>query len=217
VRSRRSVWSVHYSDDITTSRAQFLLPASIDTATMLDELFMNSFPDPAARRQAVQAYMAATGLPQSLAENVNYFSNRYMRQKQFQAAFGLNGAHGSLILSVFDTKRDALSVEQSDSDLLGSQLTKLDSNTHQRGLSSVYTYRMNSRTTGVLAATATRTESLSAGRVQDSRILRLGVTHKLASRMQGAVELRHASGAVSALTTRPYTENAVSATLSIQL
>jgi uncharacterized protein (PEP-CTERM system associated) len=140
-----------------------------------------------------------------------------MRQKQFQAAVGLNGAHGSWMLTAFDTRRDALSVQQSDSALLGSQLSSLNDNTRQRGVSSLYNYRLSSRTTALLTATVARTESLSAGQVQDTRILRFGMTHQLSSRMQGAFEVRHASGGAGALTTRTYTENAVSATLSIQL
>jgi uncharacterized protein (PEP-CTERM system associated) len=216
-RTRRSVWSVHYSDAITTSRAQFLLPASIDTSSMLDKLFLTSFPDPVARQQAVQAYMQMSGLPTSLADSVNYFSNRYMRQKQFQAAVGLNGAHGSWMLTAFDTRRQALSVQQSDSELLGSQLSSLNNNTSQRGVSSLYNYRLSSRTTALFTATVARTESIDAGQVQDTRMLRFGMTHQLSSRMQGAFEVRHATGGTSALTSRTYTENAVSATLSMQL
>jgi uncharacterized protein (PEP-CTERM system associated) len=216
-RTRHSVWIASYSDAITTSRAQFLLPAAIDTASMLDKLFLASFPDPVARQQAVQSYMLSAGLPQTLADSINYFSNRYMRQKQLQAALGLNGAHGSWMLTAYDTQREALSVEQSDSQLLGSQLAALNANTRQLGISSIYTYRMSSRTAALLTATASRSESLTTGLVQDARVVRLGVTHQMPDRMQLAFEVRHASGGAGALTTRSYTENAVSATFSIQL
>jgi uncharacterized protein (PEP-CTERM system associated) len=216
-RMRHSMWLANYSDAITTSRAQFLLPAAIDTASMLDKLFAAAFPDAAARAQAVQAYMQAAGLPQTLADSVNYFSNRYMRQKQAQAALALQGAHGSWLLSVYDTRREALSVQQSDSQLLGSQLATLNDNTRQHGVSSVYNYRLSSRTTALLTAQAGRSESLSTGQVQDTRTVRFGMTHQLPERMQVALEVRHASGGASALTTRTYTENAVSATFSIQL
>jgi uncharacterized protein (PEP-CTERM system associated) len=216
-RTRRSVWSVDYSDAITTTRAQFLLPAAFDTASMLDKLFTNAFPDPAARAQAVQAYMQMAGLPASLSDSVNYFSNRYMRQKQFLASVGLNGAHGSLLFSLYDTRRDALSVQQSDSQLLGSEVATLNDNTRQRGVSAIYNYRASSRTSALVTAVAGHTESLSTGLVQDTRVLRFGMTHQLSNRMQGAFEQRHAMGGAGALTTKTYTENAVSATLSIQL
>jgi uncharacterized protein (PEP-CTERM system associated) len=216
-RMRRSVWSVDYSDAITTTRAQFLLPAAFDTASMLDKMFTNAFPDAAARAQAVQAYMQMAGLPASLSDSVNYFSNRYMRQKQFLASVGLNGAHGSLLLSLYDTRRDALSVQQSDSQLLGSEVATLNNNTRQRGVSANYTYRASMRTTALVSAIAAHTESLSTGLVQDTRVLRFGMTHALSNRMQAAFEVRHAQGGAGALTTKTYTENAVSATLSIQL
>jgi uncharacterized protein (PEP-CTERM system associated) len=216
-RMRHSIWIANYSDAITTSRAQFLLPAAIDTASMLDKLFLASFPDALARQQAVQAYMQAAGLPQTLADSINYFSNRYMRQKQLQLAVGLNGAHGSWMLTAYDTRREALSVAQSDSQLLGSQLANVNADTRQRGVSSIYTYRMSSRTTALLTATASRSESLTSGLVQNARVVRLGMTHQMPDRMQLAVELRHSAGGAGALTTRTYTENAVSATFSIQL
>jgi uncharacterized protein (PEP-CTERM system associated) len=216
-RMRHSIWIANYSDAITTSRAQFLLPAAIDTAAMLDKLFLASFPDALARQQAVQAYMQAAGLPQTLADSINYFSNRYMRQKQLQLAVGLNGAHGSWMLTAYDTRREALSVAQSDSQLLGSQLANINADTRQLGVSSIYTYRMSSRTAALLTATASHSESLTSGLVQNTRVVRLGMTHQMPDRMQVAVELRHATGGAGALTTRSYTENAVSATFSIQL
>lgn len=216
LRTRHSVWSVNYSDMITTTRAQFLLPATIDTATMLDKLFTTSIPDPAQRALAVQAYMQATGLPASLADNVNYFSNRYMRQKQAQAAAIINGAHGSLMLSAFHSRRDALSLQQSDSSLLGSQLASINDNTTQRGVSAIYNYRLSSRTNAMFSGLVSRTESLTTGYVQNNRVARLGVTHKLTSRAMAAMELRHARGGTGAIAMKNYTENAVSATVSIQ-
>jgi uncharacterized protein (PEP-CTERM system associated) len=101
-RSRHSVWSINYSDAVTTTRQQFLLPSTIDTAAMLDTLFSARFRTRSLRQQAVQAYLQATGLPPSLANNVNYLSNRYMRQKQLQAAVAFNWAHSSLVLAVPD-------------------------------------------------------------------------------------------------------------------
>jgi uncharacterized protein (PEP-CTERM system associated) len=216
LRTRHSVWSVNYSDMITTTRAQFLLPASIDTATMLDKLFTGSFPDPVQRAQAVQAYMQQTGLPSSLADSVNYFSNRYMRQKQAQVAGILNGAHGSLMLSAFASRRDAVSLQQTDSSLLGSELASINDNTTQRGVSAVYNYRLSPRTNAMLSALASRTESLTTGYVQDNKVARLGMTHKLSRRAMAAMELRHARGGTGAIAMKNYTENAVSATVSIQ-
>jgi uncharacterized protein (PEP-CTERM system associated) len=217
LRSRRSVWSVNYSDDVTTTRSQFVLPAAIDTASMLDRLFSTAIPDPAARAQAVAAYMQTAGLPATLANSVNYLSNRYMRQKQLQAAVALRGAHGDLLFSAFDTARTALSLQQSDSQLLGSQLATLNDDTRQRGASATWNYRMSSRTDGLLALTATRVRSLATGLTGSNRALRAGLSHQFSGKLRGAVELRRTDGDTGAGSGQRYRENALAAALSVQL
>lgn len=216
-RSRHSVWHARYSDTITTSRAQFLLPATFDTASMLDKLFAASFPDPAARAQAVATYMKATGLPATLADSINYFSNRYFRQRQFNAGTVFSGARSNLALGVYDVRREAQSVARSDSELLGSQLSTLSDNARQRGIDATFNYRLGKRTALRLGSGATRTESLSTGRTSHGRTLRLGASHQFSQGMHGALELRRSSGSAGLLGERTFVENAISASLSIQL
>jgi uncharacterized protein (PEP-CTERM system associated) len=144
-RSRHTVWNISYDESVTTSRQNFLLPATVDTASLLDRLFMSNFPDPTLRRQAVDAYLQTTGLPASLANNINYLSNRYLLQHQFMASVGMIGARSTLLFSAYDTRRNALSLQQADSQLLGSTLSNLNDNTHIRGLSATFNYRLSSR------------------------------------------------------------------------
>lgn len=214
--SRYSVWSINYSDAVTTTRQQFLLPSTIDTAALLDTLFSASIPDPVLRQQAVQAYLQSTGLPPSLANNINYLSNRYLRQKQLTAAVAFNWAHSSLVTSVFKTQTNALSLQQSDSALLGSQLASLNDNTRQRGVSSVFTYRLSSRTVATASANAYRVTSLDTGFTNNHRLLRVGMVRRLDRRLNAAVDLRHVHGGTGAGTGQTYSENAVSASLSAQ-
>jgi uncharacterized protein (PEP-CTERM system associated) len=216
-RTRLSVWTATYSDDVTTTRAQFVLPAAIDTAGMLDRLFATSIPDPALRAQAVAAYMQSTGLPPTLANSINYLSNRYMRQKQLQLAAAFRGAHGDLVLSVFDTARTALSLQQSDTGLLGSQLSTLNDDTRQRGASGAWNYRMSSRTNALVTANATRVRSLSTGLTSTSRALRVGLTHQFGGKVRGALELRRTEGDTGALSGSRFRENAISAGINVQL
>eukprot|EP01032_Pedospumella_encystans_P029152 gene29152-32925_t len=61
-RTRTSVWSLTYSDAVTTTRSQFQLPSAVNTFALLDQLFQAQIPDAAARRQAVEAYIIAAGL-----------------------------------------------------------------------------------------------------------------------------------------------------------
>jgi len=221
VRSRRSVWLLSYSDAITNSRSQFTLPAAVDTAAMLDRLFLTSIPDPVQRRQAVEAYIQASGLPPSLADSVNYLSNRYMRQKQLQASAAFRGLRSSAVLSAYANERTALSSQTSDSALLGSQLASLNNNVRQFGANATATYRLNGRSSLVGSATASRTESLTTGRESVQRHLRLGFNTQLGRHLNGSVELRRRLGdtdfEIGSLATRGYSENAISATLSMQL
>jgi uncharacterized protein (PEP-CTERM system associated) len=214
--SRHSVWSINYSDAITTSRQQFLLPSTIDTAALLDTLFSASIPDPVLRQQAVQSYLQATGLPPSLANNVNYLSNRYLRQKQLSAAVAFSWAHSSLVTSVSKTERTALSLQQSDSELLGSQLATLNDNVRQRGIDSLYTYRLNSRTSATGNVNFTRVTSIDTGITENHSQLRVGLARRFDRHMNFAVDLRHVRGGFGAASGRTYTENAVSASLTAQ-
>jgi uncharacterized protein (PEP-CTERM system associated) len=215
-RSRHTVWNINYNEAVTTSRSQFLLPASVSTIDLLDRLFMPTIPDAAERRLAVQAYLQATGLPSSLANDVNYLSNRYMLQKQFQASAGFSGAHSLLLLSLFDTRNTALSLQQADSQLLGSSLSSLNDNVRQKGVSANFNYRLSSRSQVNAGLTASRSDSLTTAVSQDTRALRVGLTRQLERKLVGTLELRRAQGKTST-GARSYTENAVSATLSMKL
>jgi uncharacterized protein (PEP-CTERM system associated) len=215
-RTRHTVWSVVYSDDVTNTRSQMLLPAAIDTAAMLDRLFASAYPDPVARQQVVQAYIAAAGLPPSLAENINFLSNRYLRDKRLQSALTLRGARSDLTFSVFRDERTALSLQQSDSALLGSQLASLNDNVHQRGFTVSYAYRLSQRTTAQTSLNAFRALSLDTNTVNNNRQLSLSLTHALNAKAQASLEVRHSRGSLSFFNSTPYHENAIVAGLKVQ-
>jgi uncharacterized protein (PEP-CTERM system associated) len=220
-RTRHTVWSVVYSDDVTNTRSQLLLPAAIDTAGMLDRLFTSAYPDPAARQQVVQAYMVATGLPPSLFHNVNFLSNRFVRDKRLQGAATLRGARSDLTLTVYRDQRNALSLQQSDSALLGNRLASLYDNVDQRGVTVNYAYRLSQRTTAQAGVNAYRALSLDTDTVNNSQQLSLSVTHALSARARGSLEVRHSRGKIgfmngASLNGAPYHENAIVAALNVQ-
>jgi uncharacterized protein (PEP-CTERM system associated) len=215
-RTRHTVWTLDYSDDITNTRSQLLLPAAIDTAAMLDSMFASAYPDAAARQQAVQAYMAATGLPPTLADSINYLSNRYIRSKRLQGAVTLRGARSDLTLSVFREERAALSLQQSDSTLLGSQLASLNDNVRQRGASAVFGYRLSPRSTALANLYLNRTLSLTTGTENNTEQLQLGLTRAFSAKARGSLEWRHSRGDFGLLNSAPYHENAIAATLTVQ-
>ena len=214
-RSRNIVWSLNYSDQVTTTRSQFLLPASIDTAAMLDRMFSASFPDPVQRQQAVQAYIAAAGLPPSLANSVNYLSNRYVRAKQLRGAAILRGARSSLTFSVFKDRREALSLQQSDSALLGSQLATLNDNVSQRGVNIDAEYRLSPISSLMASAYLVRVQSLDTDITNNNRTWRLAASRRFGKHATGNIEARHVLGNLGFDRKSMYHENAIAATLSV--
>lgn len=214
-RSRHTAWSIVYDDTVSSTRANFLLPASIDTASLLDDLFRASYPDPAERARAVEAYMLATGLPPSLADNVNYFSNRYSLQKQLRGSVAFKQGRTSATFSVYRMRRDALSIRETDSVILGSSVNAINDNTDQRGFNATWDYRLTGRTQLNLISDITDNESLSTGLKARSSSVRFMARHQLRARMRANVELRHIEGAI--LGGHRYTENALAASLSMQL
>ncbi len=212
-RSRGTVWNVVYSDSVSSSRSQFLLPQAIDTAAMLDNLFRAQIPDPLLRAAAVQAYIQSAGLPPSLATSVNFLSNRYSLQKQLNASVAWQLARTTSTLSVFKNKRQMLSSQQVDSALLGSSLLSLNDNTEQTGAMASISYRPGAQTVASLIGNAMNIKSLSDARTSQHRDLRFNLSRTYSSRTSGILELRHVKGS-SGVGGQQYTENAVAATLT---
>ncbi|HEX8605887.1 MAG TPA: TIGR03016 family PEP-CTERM system-associated outer membrane protein [Pseudoduganella sp.] len=213
-RSRNTVWSINYSDDVTTSRNNFLLPSTVDTAAMLSQMYQTNIPDAAQRALFVDAYIRALGLPRSLPNPVNYFSNRYTLQRQFNTSVAWRSARTTAVATLFKMRREALSLVQYDSALLGSSQRNLNDNTDQTGLSLNVGYRLSARTSAAFSATVNRSKSLSDEISENNRQFRLYVTRSFQQRLSGTLEVRRGAGGL-ALQNSSYTENAVAASLSM--
>jgi uncharacterized protein (PEP-CTERM system associated) len=216
-RSRGTVWSINYNDSVTTTREQMLIPALVNAIDILDRLFSTSIPDPDARRQAVDAYIRANGLPPSLAHNVNYFSNRFFLQRQFQASMAFNTARTTSVVALNASRRTALSVLETDSAATDSGPLGLNDNTRQVGASVLVSYRLSPRSAVNMSVSDARTNSLTTGIKDDRKSVSLSMTSQLQRKLKGAVELRHTQGNVAVAGGSMYHENAVSASLSYQL
>lgn len=207
-RTRATAWSVRYSTDVTTSRDQFLLPASVSTFALLDRMLAGAIADPVQRRQAVDAFIRANGLPRTLTDSVNYLSNRYILQKRLQLSMAWTLAHSVLVLSLTDERRNALSSVQSDSTLLGSSFGSLNDNSHQQGASATFNYRLSPRSSLNLSASVNKADSLVQEASSINRAFRLALTRQFGRRLTGDLELRRQTGSVAGAG-RGYRENAV--------
>lgn len=218
-RSRRTVWNISYDDGITTAREQFLLPSTVDTNSLLDRLFAASITDPVARRQAVEAYIRDTGLPPSLSDDINFLSNRYFRQKTLLGSMAFKLARTSGVLSVSSSERIALSSQESDSALLGNQLRARNDNVRQHAASARVNYRITTRTSAQASANWSRSRSLTIDLDDRRRDFRIGLAHQLGRKVSATVDLsrRHGSMARFSSNSGPFTENAISASLTAQL
>ncbi|MFL6658652.1 MAG: TIGR03016 family PEP-CTERM system-associated outer membrane protein [Massilia sp.] len=216
-RSRHTVWSLNYDDSVTSTRANFLLPATVDTAALLDALFQANYPDPVERARAVQDYIRNAGLPPSLANNVNYFSNRYSLQKQLRGSVMFREGRTGAIFSIYRVTRDALSIRETDSPLLGNNLNTINDNTRQQGFNVSWDYKLTARTNLNLISDIIDNESLSTGNKSRSSAVRFAARHQLRAKLAASLELRHVKGNTSLLGGRPYTENAVAASINMQL
>jgi len=215
LRARRMVYDIQYADSITSSRSQYLLPAAVDTAALIDRLFNSMIPDPLERERAVAAYIQANGLPASLANDINYLSNRYARDKQLRASVGWRGQRGTALLSAYRGERRAVSDQQSDSPLLGNSLSSLNDNVRQHGGNFTYTHRLGARSSLQGGADYRFSESLTTGRESRERLFYVRLNQDFGRRLTGSLEARRLNGGADFAGRRDYTENSVIAGLTL--
>jgi uncharacterized protein (PEP-CTERM system associated) len=105
---------------------------------------------------------------------------------------------------------------QTDSALLGSQLANLNDNTDQKGVNASLSYQLGPRSQATVSATAYRAESLSTDRVDNNRQFSLFLTRQFSARLSALAEVRRVNGHSVGVGARKYTENALSAGLSMK-
>ncbi|BAN36751.1 hypothetical protein SCD_n02952 [Sulfuricella denitrificans skB26] len=209
-RTRLTTWSLGYSEDITSTRDQFLIPATIDTASFLNQLLAATMPDPVIRKLYVDAITLRVG--PSLAESVNYLTNRLFLQKRLQASVAVTGAKNTLILSLFHATRDAQTSQTQDSTLFGSSALALSDSTKQVGGNAFWNWRIGPRTSANINAGYTRNSYPSLGRTDNDKTIRLSLTRQFQPKLNGSVELRRLQRD-SSQDSGDYSENALTASL----
>jgi len=213
-RQRRMLWTLDYSEAITSTNGQFLSVAPSAMSDFLFQLWETRIPDPVTRRGAIQAFIALSQLLGPTG-NVNYFSHRYYLQKQWRLATLYAGNKATWSLGLSSTARTAQSSSAIDSALLiGPTDIALQDRTRQTSLQAGSSWRLNGRSQLNLSASTGVAESLSNGRKDRNSALVLSMTRQLSSRVNLSADLRHSQHRSNA--GGNYRENGVSTTLSMQ-
>jgi uncharacterized protein (PEP-CTERM system associated) len=210
-RTRLTVWNFSCQEDLTSSRAQFLLPVAIDAAATLNQLWKDSIPDPVARDQVVRNFIRDTGIGPSLVVPVNSFTNRIFLQKSAHGSVTLRTPRGTIMLGAFHTRRNPQSALDADR---GVAQSALEERTRQTGITALWNHQLSPRTSATASAGYTRIRSDSVQREDENLTLRAGLTRVFQPGLKGGIELRrqqHQSNVGSA----EYRENAISAFVSL--
>jgi len=84
------------------------IPAGADVAQYLDSAFATRIPDPKDRAQAVEQFLAKTGLPPTLASPVDFYAPSITLQESATVSAVLIGVRNSLTFSVFYLKSNLI-------------------------------------------------------------------------------------------------------------
>ncbi len=222
-RSRNTVWSINYSEDISTTRSQLLgtgeyrIPATIGNKDLLNNAYASLHPDidPASRSQIIDDAIERGSLALRVPAYLSYFTNRYILQKRLVASVALNSAKSTLIVSAFNSLQEAQTTQDVDILLLGMFGTTnqaLNDKTKQTGGNALWSWRLSPRTNVNVSAGYARSRSISAGITDTNRTIGLGMTRQFRPKLNGAVNLRH-NERDTTQSAGNYRENSIFATL----
>ncbi len=84
------------------------IPAGVSLSTLLDGMLASQYPDPAARARAVQNLLSVTGLPSTLPNAINYYTQSATLQDTLTATAVLLDQRNSYAASLFHAKTQDL-------------------------------------------------------------------------------------------------------------
>jgi uncharacterized protein (PEP-CTERM system associated) len=183
-RNPFSAFDVNASRNITSYPQQlFAAPDGGGVAALVDASFVTRIPDPVARAQAVQAFLAASGLSTSLQTPVNFYTQQVILYDQQSATFTLLGVRNSTAFTLYNRKSEAIS---GGSGVALPTLLSGQNNNTQRGGAITFSHRLTPLTN--LSATYTRYQTTSTpplvGRTTGDTVL-VGVDTRLGPNTNG--------------------------------
>lgn len=210
-RTRHTVLQASYNEDVTTTQSQFQSQTSVDTAKLLDGLFTATIPDPIKRKNAVDAAIRDNQLGTFFTTPLNGFTTQFFLQKAFQASLGMIGVRNTVLLSIYDTSRQA----QNGQLVAGSSLTDTADN-RQIGASASWIWRVAPLSTANFLVSSSKTHALNSNRTERNQLASASLSHQFSRHIRGSVGVRRSqqNGADNAASIK---ENAVFAAVSTDL
>mgnify|MGYP001556817038 CR=1 FL=1 len=124
------------------------------------------------------------------------------------------GAKNTLLLSIFNTSRDAQTAQSEDSALFGTSNLSLEDRTRQSGLNVLWNWRMSPRTSINTSAGYSRINAEPTGRKSKNKTAGLALTRQFQPKLKGTIELRRHEQSTTE-STGNFRENALSASISM--
>lgn len=185
-RARTSVWSFGYHEDVSTTRGQYLLPATNNTASFLNQLWQTLIPDANARQQIVSNFIRDTGLPLALAQPVNTLTNQVFLQKNLQASVAIAGVRNTAVINLFNNVRESLSTGLLDTSLNPGLLN----NVRQLGANTLWNWKMSPRSNATLDFSYIKNDSRDGGVREYNRIARTSFSRQMQEKLKATLEFR---------------------------
>jgi uncharacterized protein (PEP-CTERM system associated) len=156
--TRLSTWNLSASRNITTYPQQIASIANVDTASLLNQLFLSSIPDPIQRQTFINQYIQQNGLPAFQATPVYFYSQTITLYEQATASVGLLGARNNILFTAYYIRQQPITA--AGTELPG--VLQPENNTTQVGFSASWSHSLSPNLSSSLSGNWYRTESNAA-------------------------------------------------------
>jgi uncharacterized protein (PEP-CTERM system associated) len=208
-RSPRSVWSFRDTRGVTTGFAQPTLGSRGTAFDLLLAHFASLQPDPALRAHLVDNFLQANGIPPTAVLFTGSLTSAVTLERRQELSFAMLGIRDTLMLAASQSEARRLDTVVAVSDDFANA-----NNVRQRGLQLDWAHRLTSRSALNVLASLVKTTGTANVASTNLRTFALNWTSQVGARTNLSLGGRHISSSSSI---SPYTESALTATLSFRL
>jgi uncharacterized protein (PEP-CTERM system associated) len=206
-RTRRTTWSLSYSEEVTSTRSQLDLTG--DIRRQLDTFLQaGGVTDPIERARQIDAFVGR------ITDQNIVFTDQLYLQKRLQGSVIWDLRKNTFVLSGYNSTRDVDAVGGRRSVIFGNSDFNVSRTIKESGISGTWNWQFMPRTSTVTSATTNVTEFTDIDRNDKGFLLSFGLLQQLSRYASGVIEFRHqrrdSTGAGS-----DYKENSLEAGLQI--